>query len=106
MGARPSMTSSLDRHPLKVASSDSDRSLAVRRSARQSLSQTHSQSTQNTTSRNSGARPDPIIWDNGTYSGPVNKNGYSRGPAIFKAMEAAKKKEADAKRNSGTNSLN
>jgi hypothetical protein len=106
MGVRPSMTSSLDRHPLKVASSESDRSLAVRWSARQSLSQTHSQSSHNTTSYNSGARPDKIIWKNDTYSGPVNKNGYSRGPEIFRAMEAAKKKDAAAKKNSGTDSLN
>jgi hypothetical protein len=68
-----------------------------------SLSQTHSYSTHNTTSYNSGARPD--IWKNDTYSGPVNKNGYSRGPEIFIAMEAAKNKDAAAKKNSGTDSL-
>ena len=94
LGARPSSTSSLDRHALKAASSESDRCLALRRSARHSLSQTHSYSTHNTTSYNSGARPE--IWKNDTYSGPVNKNGYSRGPEIFRAMEAAKIKDKAA----------
>jgi hypothetical protein len=77
---------------LKVAYSESDRCLALRRSTRQSLSQTQSYSTHHMTSYNSGARPDNIIWKNDTYSGPVNKNGYSHGPEIFRAMEAAKKK--------------
>jgi hypothetical protein len=106
MGAHPSSTSSLERVAPKAARCESDRCLSLRRSTRQSLSQTQSYSTHHTTSYNSGARPDPLIWKNGIYSGPVNKNGYSRGPAIFRAMEAAKKKDAEATKNSGADSLN
>ena len=53
---------------------------------------------------NSGARA--AIWNHDTYTGPGNRQGYSRGPEIFRAVEAAKKKEAAAKKNSGTASLN
>ena len=106
MGAHPSSTSSLDRVPPKATCSESDRCLSLRRSTRQSISQTQSYSTHHTTSYNSGARPDHVIWKNGIYSGPVNKDGYSRGPAIFRAMEAAKKKDAEATKNSGADSLN
>jgi hypothetical protein len=96
LGGRPSSTSSLDRRALKAASSETDRCLALRRSARHSLSHTPSYSTYNTTSYNSGARPH--IWKNDTYSGQVYKNGYSHGPEIFKAMEAAKNKDTAAKK--------
>ena len=93
-GGRPSSTSSLDRRTLKAASCESDRCLALRRSARLSVSQTPSYSTYNTSSYNSGARR--RIWTNDTYFGPVNNQGYSRGPEIFRAMEAIKAKEKEA----------
>src|ERR1700738_61635 len=93
MGAHPSLTSSLDRLAPKATSSESNRCFALRRSTRQSVSQTQSYSTPHPTSYNSGARPVNTIWKNGTYSGPINKNGYSHGSEIFRAMEAAKKKD-------------
>ena len=66
-------------------------------------------STYNTTSYNLGARLD--IWKSDTYSGPINKHGYSHMPEIFRAMEAigalqreaaAKNKDTTMKKNSGT----
>ena len=90
---RSSSTSSLDRRTLKTASCESDRCLALRKSARLSVSQTHSYSTPNTTTHKSVAGPQ--IWANGTYSGPVNKQGYSRGSEIFRAMDAIKAKEKE-----------
>ena len=92
---RASSTPSLDRRTLKTASCESDRCLALRKSARHSVSQTRSYSTYSV-----GGRP---IWENGIYSGPGNgnKQGYSRGAEIFRAMDAmkAKEKETAAKAN-------
>ena len=82
---RSSSTSSLDRRTLKTASCESDRCLALRKSERHSVSQTHSYSTYSVGGRQ--------IWANGTYSGSRNKQGYSRGPEIFRAMEAIKAKD-------------
>ena len=90
---RAASTSSLDRRTLKTASCESDRCLALRKSARHSVSQTRSYSTYLV-----GGRP---IWENGTYTGPGNRQGYSRGAEIFRAMDAmkAKEKEMAAKAN-------
>ena len=90
---RSSSTSSLDRRTLKTASCESDRCLALRKSARHSVSQTHLYSTHNTTTNKSVAGQ--RIWANGTYSGPVNKQGYSCGSKIFRAMDAIKAKEKE-----------
>ena len=94
---RPSSTSSLDRRALKTAASESDRCLALRKSARQTLSQTPSYSNGKTASQDSVARRQ--IWANGVYTGSVNQHGYSRGAEIFRARDAkiAKEKEAAAK---------
>ena len=88
---RSSSISSLERRSLKTASCESDRCLALRKSARLSVSQTHSHSTRNTTTHNSEARSQ--IWANGTYFGPGNRQGYSRAAEIFAAVEAMKAKE-------------
>ena len=58
---------------------------------RHSVLQTPLYSTDNTTSHNSVALRQ--IWTNDTYSGLVNKQGYSRGSKIFKAMDDIKTKE-------------
>ena len=51
----------------------------------------HSYSTHTTTTHKSVAGQQ--IWANGTYLGPVNKQGYNRGSEIFRAMDAIKAKE-------------
>ena len=88
---RSSSILSLEKRSLKTASCESDRCLTLRKSARLLVLQTHSHSTRNTTTRNLEARLQ--IWANGVYSGPVNKQGYSRGAEIFRAVEAMKAKE-------------
>ena len=94
---RPSSTSSLDTRTLKTAACESDRCLALRKSARHSLSQSPSYSNDKTASHDSVARRQ--IWANGVYTGSVNQHGYSRGAEIFRARDAiiAKEKEAAAK---------
>ena len=94
---RPSTISAVGRRTVKAASCDSDRCLALRRGQRPLPSQTPSYSTYNSMSFNSGARRQ--IWTSDSMSAPLQSKGYSRGPEIFRAVEAkrAKEKEAAAK---------
>ena len=91
--SRPSSTASLERRTLKTTSCESDCCLGLRRSARLSISQTPSYSTDNTTSHNLVEHRQ--IWMKGIYLGPVNKQGYSRRSEIFKATKAIKAKEKE-----------
>lgn len=94
VSGRPSASDPFDRRTVKAASCDSDRCLALRRSARALVSQTPSYTTCNTLSYNSGARRQ--IWASDSMSAPIQNRGYSRGPEIFKAMEAKRAKEREA----------